>query len=120
MAKGTTALLRQVIPGGTDSGDRRPDRTLVEEFAERGDSDAFATLVKRHGKMVFGICRRILQHEQDAEDVFQAAFVVLSRKARSLQKKEAVGPWLFGVAHRLALRVRQEGRTRKVRESRAH
>jgi RNA polymerase sigma factor (sigma-70 family) len=91
---------------------------LVEQFAERGDGDAFAALVRRHGAMVLGVCRRIIRHEQDAEDVFQAVFLVLSRKAGTLRQKEAVGPWLFGVAHRLALRARQKGRQRQEREAR--
>src|SRR5262249_52268499 len=87
-----------------------PDRELVQRFAERRDEAAFEALVGRHGAMVLGVCRRVLGHEQDAEDVFQATFLVLSRKAASLVRKEAVGPWLFGVAHRLALRARQQAR----------
>jgi RNA polymerase sigma factor (sigma-70 family) len=93
------------------------DRELVERFAG-GDGESFAILVRRHGAMVLGVCRRVLGHEQDAEDAFQAVFLVLSRKAGSLRRKEAVGPWLFGVAHRLALRARQKGRERREREAR--
>jgi len=99
--------------------DDLPDSELVERFAHANDAAAFATLVRRHGSMVLGVCRRILQHEQDAEDVFQAVFLVLSRKAGALHSKEAVGPWLFGVARRLALRVRHEQRERQRRECRA-
>jgi RNA polymerase sigma factor (sigma-70 family) len=95
-----------------------PDRTLVERFAEQGDGESFAELVRRHGAMILGVCRRVLGHEQDAEDVFQAVFLVLSRKAGALRRKEAVGPWLFGVARRLALRARVEGRERHEREAR--
>jgi RNA polymerase sigma factor (sigma-70 family) len=95
-----------------------PDRDLVERFVERGDGDAFAALVRRHGAMVLGVCRRIIRHEQDAEDVSQAVFLVLSRKAGGLRRKDAVGPWLFGVAYRLALRARQKGHRRQTREAR--
>src|SRR5579872_2148586 len=116
----STLLIRSIhevagIPGSSELTDRQ----LVELFADRGDEEAFATLVRRHGSMVLGVCRRILRHEQDAEDVFQAVFLVLSRKASGLSKKEAVGPWLFGVAYRLALRARQKGRKRQEREARS-
>src|SRR5262249_1330860 len=86
--------------------------------AEQRDEEAFAALVRRHGATVLGVCRRVLGHEQDAEDVFQAVFLVLSRKAGTLRRKEAVGPWLFGVAYRLALAARQEARERCEREGR--
>jgi RNA polymerase sigma factor (sigma-70 family) len=96
-----------------------PDHELVRRFADRRDEAAFAGLLRRHGPLVLGVCRRVLAHEQDAEDVFQAVFLVLSRKAGSLRDKAAVGPWLFGVAHRLSLRARQEGCRRRERETRA-
>jgi RNA polymerase sigma factor (sigma-70 family) len=98
--------------------DELPDGELVQRFADCGDGEAFAALVRRHGAMVLGVCRRIIRHEQDAEDVSQAVFLVLSRKAGGLRRKEAVGPWLFGVAHRLALRARQRGRQWQGREAR--
>src|SRR5262245_30002328 len=91
-------------------GGELPDRELVRRFADQSDESAFAALVGRHGAMVFGVCRRVLRNEQDAEDAFQATFLVLSRKAASLARKEAVGPWLFGVAHPLALRARPQAR----------
>jgi RNA polymerase sigma factor (sigma-70 family) len=94
------------------------DDELVRRFAEQRDEAAFAALVKRHGAMVLGVCRRVLRHEQDAEDAFQAVFLVLSRKAASLHNKGAVGPWLFGVAHRLALKAR--GAARRWRERETH
>src|SRR5262245_24476356 len=105
--------------GETPLTRERPDRELVERFAGQRDEAAFAALVRRHGPTVLGVCRRVLGHEQDAEDVFQAVFLVLSRKAGALRRKEAVGPWLFGVAHRLALRARQEARLRREHEGRA-
>jgi RNA polymerase sigma factor (sigma-70 family) len=120
MANGTATLLIRSLQdlAGTPGAHELPDCELVERFAEHGDGEAFAALVRRHGAMVLGVCRRIIGHEQDAEDVFQAVFLVLSRKAGGLHRKEAVGPWLFGVAHRLALRARQKGRQREEREAR--
>jgi RNA polymerase sigma factor (sigma-70 family) len=92
------------------------DRELVQRFADQGEEAAFASLVRRHGPMVLGVCQLVLGNEHDAEDVFQAVFLVLSRKAASLHRKEAVGPWLFGVARRLAWRARQQGQSRRKRE----
>jgi RNA polymerase sigma factor (sigma-70 family) len=108
----TTHLARHV------RGNEAPDGELVERFVDSRDEAAFATLVQRHGAMVRGVCRRVLGHEQDAEDVFQAVFLVLSRKAGALRRKDAVGPWLFGVARRLALRSRSAGRFRREKEAR--
>jgi RNA polymerase sigma factor (sigma-70 family) len=82
------------------------DATLLEQFAARGDGLAFAVLVERHGGMVLGLCRRLLRHEQDAEDAFQATFLVLARKAGSIRKSESIGSWLYGVASRVARRAR--------------
>jgi RNA polymerase sigma factor (sigma-70 family) len=114
----STPLIRCVHDlAGTLSADELPDRELVERFVDRGDREAFAALVRRHGSMVLGVCRRIIRHEQDAEDVFQAVFLVLSRKAGKLVRKEAVGSWLFGVAHRLSLKARQKDRQRREREA---
>src|SRR5437764_1178699 len=84
------------------------DRALLERFAARRDEAAFAALVRRHGPMVFGVCRRVLHDAHDAEDAFQAVFLVLARKARSLGKDAALGPWLYGVACRTALNARAE------------
>jgi RNA polymerase sigma factor (sigma-70 family) len=118
MANGLSAGLIQYARGIAEPHvGELPDGELVLRFAEGGDADAFATLVRRHGPMVLGVCRRVLGHEHDAEDVFQAVFLVLARKASQLRQREAVGPWLFGVARRLALRARQKGRTREQREA---
>src|SRR5262245_213308 len=102
-------LLSDIADLGSEVGERS-DRELVERFGDRQDEAASSARVRRHGPMVLGLCRRVLGHEQDAEDVTQATFLVLSRKAASLHHKEAVGPWLFGVAYRLARRARQQGR----------
>src|SRR6202035_1253588 len=69
-----------------------------------------------HGPMVLGVCRRILSHPQDAEDAFQATFLVLVRKAASVVPKEMVGNWLYGVAHQTAQNVRATGARRRKRE----
>jgi RNA polymerase sigma factor (sigma-70 family) len=92
------------------------DRELLECFTRRRDEDAFACLIRRHGPLVLGLCRRLLCREQDAEDVFQATFLVLARKAASIHKHEALGSWLHGVAMRLALRARADTFRRRWHE----
>ncbi len=81
------------------------DGELLERFAARRDEVAFEVLVRRHGPMVLRLCRRLLHHWQDAEDVFQATFLVLARKASTIRKRESVSSWLHGVAYRLAAKV---------------
>jgi RNA polymerase sigma factor (sigma-70 family) len=81
------------------------DGQLLERFARGREEACFAALVRRHGGMVLGVCRRILRDEQDAEDAFQATFLVLARKADSIRKRECVGGWLYGVAYRVAARA---------------
>jgi RNA polymerase sigma factor (sigma-70 family) len=92
------------------------DGELLARFAERRDEAAFAALVGRHGRMVLGLCRRLLRHEQDAEDAFQAAFLILARKAASVGKGDSVGSWLYKVAFRVALRARAQSARRSARE----
>src|SRR5262245_10902551 len=82
------------------------DNELLGCFVERRDEAALAALVRRHGPMVWGVCRRLLSHH-DAEDAFQAAFLVLVRKAASIVRREMVGNWLYGVAHQTALQDRR-------------
>lgn len=96
-----------------------PDAQLLERFARRGDEAAFAALVQRHGPTVLGVCRRVLRHDQDAEDVFQATFLILARKAGTIRKRTAVGSWLYGVAHRLALKARLNAARRGAHERKA-
>jgi RNA polymerase sigma factor (sigma-70 family) len=90
------------------------DRQLLDAFSLHADESAFAELVRRHGPMVLATCRRVLRHEQDAEDAFQAAFLVLARRAASIRQHHCVGGWLHQVAHRLALRARALGERRRA------
>jgi RNA polymerase sigma factor (sigma-70 family) len=92
------------------------DLQLLRRFAENQDEDAFAELMRRHGPLVLNTCRRILGHEQDAEDAFQAAFLVLARKAASIRKGESVGSFLYGVAYRIAIKERGKIARRRQRE----
>src|SRR5215469_7672600 len=92
------------------------DADLLDRFIERREETAFAALLKRHGRMVFGVCRRILGNPHDAEDAFQATFLVLARKAASVRPREAVGAWLYGVAYRTALEARTKISRRSARE----
>src|SRR6266511_2617254 len=78
-----------------------PDAQLLERFAEAGDEAAFELLARRHGPMVLGVCRRVLGDAHEAEDAFQATFLVLARKAESVHS-ENVSAWLYGVALRTA------------------
>jgi RNA polymerase sigma factor (sigma-70 family) len=91
------------------------DRELLGCFIERHDEAAFAALVQRHGPMVWGVCRRLLSHH-DAEDAFQANFLVLVRKAASIVPRGMVGNWLYGVAHQTALQARRTDARRRARE----
>lgn len=95
------------------------DRQLLARFVAYRDEAAFATLVRRHGALVYGVCRRLLHHAQDAEDVCQATFLVLARKADSMRWRESVGAWLYEVAYRLARKARVEIARRREMESRA-
>jgi RNA polymerase sigma factor (sigma-70 family) len=93
------------------------DGQLLDRFIAVRDEAAFATLVHRHGDMVLGVCRRVLGHVQDAEDAFQATFLVLVRKAESILPREAVGNWLYGVAYRTALEAKARNARRRTREA---
>jgi RNA polymerase sigma factor (sigma-70 family) len=92
------------------------DGQLLECFLSRGDEDAFAALVRRHGPMVWGVCRRVLRSHHHAEDAFQATFLVLVRKAPSVVPREMVANWLYGVARQTALKERALASRRGERE----
>jgi DNA-directed RNA polymerase specialized sigma24 family protein len=94
----TLALHQQ---GGATDGD------LLDLYVRQKDEAAFEALVRRHGPRVLGVCRRILGNSSDAEDAYQATFLVLVRKAAGIRPSGMVGNWLYGVAHRTALEARR-------------
>jgi RNA polymerase sigma factor (sigma-70 family) len=99
--------------------DNLSDGELLQRFAAQSEEDAFAALVRRHGPMVLRVCQRVLHDAHDAEDAFQATFLVLSRKAASLRRADSVGCFLHGVAYRLALKARTQRARQRLHESRA-
>jgi RNA polymerase sigma factor (sigma-70 family) len=92
------------------------DGELLENFITRPDEGYFEALVRRHGPMVLGVCRRFLRNPHDAEDAFQAAFLVLAQRAASVVPRDLVGNWLYGVAYRTALAARRAAARRRARE----
>jgi hypothetical protein len=105
------AVLQHIrkVAAGSQKG-WQDDRELLERFIDRQDRAAFAALMQRHGPMVRGVCWRLLRHEADTDDAFQATFLVMLRKARSIRKRRSLGSWLYGVAFRTALRARAPSR----------
>jgi RNA polymerase sigma factor (sigma-70 family) len=99
--------------------DPAADRDLLGQVPS-GDGAVLTELVRRHGPLVMGACRRVLGHEQDAEDAFQAAFLVLAARAGSVRKAGSVGAWLYGTARHVALRLRDKERRRRKHETAAH
>src|SRR6516164_5731036 len=108
-------LRRLVTQEGTGA---LTDAQLLDQFVTRRDELAFEVLLWRHGSMVLDVCRRLLRQEQDAEDAFQATFLVLVRKAGSIGKRESVGSWLYKVAYRVALGAKISSDRRAARETR--
>jgi RNA polymerase sigma factor (sigma-70 family) len=95
------------------------DRQLLDRFAHQKDETAFAALVQRHGPMVQGVCRRVLRRAEDAEDAFQATFMVLARKAALVAWRDSVDRWLYQVAYRLAAEARSRNARRDALEKQA-
>jgi RNA polymerase sigma factor (sigma-70 family) len=109
-------LCGAVEPPGADAVS---DAELLQRFVGRRDAAAFELLVWRHGGLVLGACRRVLGRSADAEDAFQATFLTLLRKAGSIGRRQALAAWLFRVAHRIAVRARQNADRQRRRELRA-
>jgi RNA polymerase sigma factor (sigma-70 family) len=107
-------LCRTVLVRGQAS---RTDGQLLGDYLSRQDEAALSALVLRHGPMVWGVCRRLLGNPHDAEDAFQATFLVLVRKAAAIGRREMVANWLYGVARQTALKARQAAARRRARES---
>lgn len=105
--------------GGVPISREVSDRQLLKQFITERDQAAFGNLVRRYARAVWGVCRRLLWREQDAEDAFQAVFLILARKASSIRKGEAVGSWLYGVAYRTAMKARNLASRRTEIEKKA-
>jgi RNA polymerase sigma factor (sigma-70 family) len=95
------------------------DRELLDRVAAGHDEAAFAEVLRRHGPLVWAVCRRVLRQEQDVEDAFQATFVVLARKAGSFRIRASLASWLYGVAYRVAVRARADDARRRRHEAAA-
>jgi RNA polymerase sigma factor (sigma-70 family) len=104
--RGLSRIVRRLHHLGDGNATELPDAELLRRFAMARDEAAFATIVRRHGPMVHRICRQLLRESHDAEDAFQATFLVLVRKALSIRRHELLANWLYGVARRVALRAR--------------
>jgi len=104
-------ILQKELAGLTDG-------QLLECFLLKAEEAAFTALMHHHAAMVLGVCRRVLRHVHDAEDAFQATFMVLARKAKTIIPRDAVGPWLYGVAFRTAMKAKTMTAKRRAKEER--
>ncbi|HYT94613.1 MAG TPA: sigma-70 family RNA polymerase sigma factor, partial [Gemmataceae bacterium] len=114
---GVLRHIRELV--AAEQTDRLPDHELLERFIAAHQEAAFAALVRRHGPLVLGVCRRVLGNAADAEDAFQAAFLVLARKATTIRKRESLSGWLARVAYHTALRARRQAAVRRQHEQQA-
>jgi RNA polymerase sigma factor (sigma-70 family) len=112
------AALRQLRGLVAGIEPRLLDRELLQSYLERRDEAAFAALLQRHGPMVLGVCQAVLRRSHDAEDAFQATFLVLARNAGSIRRRDSLGSWLHGVAYRVARKARAAEARRQSLETR--
>jgi RNA polymerase sigma factor (sigma-70 family) len=115
----TAALRRLARRMAAETIGDRTDRQLVEHFLAERNEAVFEVLVRRHGPMVYRVCWRVLQQAEDAEDAFQATFLVLARNLAAVRDRDSLASWLHGVARRVALKARSLGATRRRHEARA-
>jgi RNA polymerase sigma factor (sigma-70 family) len=115
----TGALLRHIHRlAGAPRGQDRSDGELLRRFVSLHEAAAFNELLGRHGPLVWGVCRRVLGREHEAEDAFQATFLVLARRARFIHKTASLSSFLYGVAYRVAVRLRRQAGRRRTCERR--
>jgi RNA polymerase sigma factor (sigma-70 family) len=113
-----TVLLQRLTKGLTAHAlSGLPDRELLQRFTARHEGTAFEAIVRRHGPMVLRACWRVLRQTQDAEDAFQATFLLLAHIAGSVRKPDSLASWLHGVAHRIALKARTQRALRRHHET---
>src|SRR5262245_45334948 len=105
MATAPLGTIRKVFDRVRDEADRG-DGELLTRYRTLRDQDAFGSLVRRHGPMVLGVCKRVLRDAHAADDAFQATFLVLAKKADAVRPPDRLAPWLYGVAYRTALKAR--------------
>ena len=110
------AALVHMLERWTGAHECDPDSSFLTRFLTKRDEDAFAALVRRHGPLVYGTCMRILGNRHDADDAFQAVFFVLARRAHTLKLDRSIGPWVYGVAVRVAKKLRGQIVQRRLRE----
>jgi RNA polymerase sigma factor (sigma-70 family) len=114
--------IRQLV--GPERASELSDAQLLEQFVSRREESAFAALLGRHGRLVWSVCRQVLHHDQDAEDAFQATFLVLAVQAASIRQGQAVSSWLYHVAHRIARKAEgkrsRQGRHERQAEAMKH
>src|SRR5437660_2664153 len=116
MASPVTRMVQHLRLMLEDGSPGARDGELLQRFALGRDESAFATLLHRHGPLVLGVCRRILHSVHDAEDAFQATFLVLARKASAIRQPDCVASWLYEVAYRLARKMKADVSKRRLRE----
>src|SRR5712691_6101200 len=107
MAQAPAGTILHYIAKLVDSGRVRnlTDAQLLAQFVRERDEASFSYLIERHGRLVWRVCRRILEDDQDAEDAFQAAFLLLAQNAGSIRRGQALAGWLYRVAYRTAVRA---------------